>query len=246
MTASGHRWRGTVRLGIGWGLFAGRAGDNAPHAHHAIQVVLANHAQRVELGGPQGQGIERRGMAIGADVAHQLQPSAHDVTLVYLEPHSRSGRALSAWIDGPLKVLSDEQVASARDALESEGPRPDLQLLEALGIEGGSAPASNDALIESLIGRLPESLPERVPVAAWVEGTGLSESRFRRRFRDHAGMPLRPFLRWRRLLTAMSRVLSGHTLTDAAIAAGFADVAHFNRTFRRHFGITPSTLLRLS
>lgn len=244
MWASEHRWRGSVRMGMGWGSFVGRAGDNASHAHHAIQLVLAGHGQHVELKGRRA--MECCGMAIGADVAHRLRPSTHDVTLVYLEPHSRSGRALLGWIDGPSRVLSDEQVARVGEVLAADDPRLDLQLVAALGIAGGSARDSNDALIESIIERLPEFLSERISVATWIRDTGLSDSRFRRRFRDHAGMPLLPFLRWRRMLTAMSRILSGQTLTDAAIAAGFADVAHFNRTFRRHFGITPSTLLRLS
>ena len=37
----------------------------------------------------------------------------------------------------------------------------------------------------------------------------------------------------------------GSSLTDAAVEAGFADAAHFTRTFRGHFGIPPSALLKL-
>jgi AraC-like DNA-binding protein len=29
-------------------------------------------------------------------------------------------------------------------------------------------------------------------------------------------------------------------ITDVAVAVGFSDLSYFNRTFRRHFGVTPS------
>lgn len=35
---------------------------------------------------------------------------------------------------------------------------------------------------------------------------------------------------------------SGSSLTEAAHAAGFADSAHFSRTFRRMFGVAPASL----
>jgi AraC-like DNA-binding protein len=38
-------------------------------------------------------------------------------------------------------------------------------------------------------------------------------------------------------------VLAGHSLTEAAYQGGFADAAHFSRTFRRMFGLPPSQLL---
>jgi AraC-like DNA-binding protein len=38
----------------------------------------------------------------------------------------------------------------------------------------------------------------------------------------------------------------GATITEAAHAAGFADAPHFDRTFRRMLGFTPSTALGVS
>jgi AraC-like DNA-binding protein len=35
---------------------------------------------------------------------------------------------------------------------------------------------------------------------------------------------------------------AGGSLTDAAHEAGFADSAHLSRTFRRMFGVAPSSL----
>jgi AraC-like DNA-binding protein len=40
-------------------------------------------------------------------------------------------------------------------------------------------------------------------------------------------------------------VQSGNDLTTAAAEAGFADAAHFTRTFRATFGMAPSVVLPL-
>ncbi len=37
----------------------------------------------------------------------------------------------------------------------------------------------------------------------------------------------------------------GETLTNAAIAAGFTDSAHFSHTFRMTLGMTPSDILAM-
>ena len=41
---------------------------------------------------------------------------------------------------------------------------------------------------------------------------------------------------------AVERMADGASLTEAAHEAGFADSAHFSRTFRRMFGLAPSSL----
>jgi AraC-like DNA-binding protein len=35
---------------------------------------------------------------------------------------------------------------------------------------------------------------------------------------------------------------AGARIADIAYEAGFSDLSHFNRSFRRHFGLTPSEL----
>lgn len=70
----------------------------------------------------------------------------------------------------------------------------------------------------------------------------LSESRFSHLFVEEVGLPFRTYLLWRRMSRAVSFLSAGHRLTEAAHAAGFADSAHFSRTFLRMFGLPAAAL----
>lgn len=246
MTYAPTPWRGQARMDIGWGLFVGHAGDGEPHAHHAVQVLCADTPQWVwtASGGRQ----RYVGLVIGAGVEHRLEPTMAPVTLLYVEPHSTPGRQLQHSLSEGLRALDTERMRAARHAL-GDVPTSASVAASVAVIAGDEAPSDapdvRDALMARLIDSLPPTLPDRLTAAGLAKRVGLSESRFLHRFRDHTGLPLRPYLRWRRLLTAMTQVMVGHSLTDAAVAAGFADAAHFTRTFRRHFGIAPRTLLGL-
>jgi AraC-like DNA-binding protein len=63
-------------------------------------------------------------------------------------------------------------------------------------------------------------------------------------FTDSVGVPLRPYLLWLRVQRAAGALAAGHTVTEAAHIAGFADAAHMTRTFRRTLGTTPRELIR--
>lgn len=84
----------------------------------------------------------------------------------------------------------------------------------------------------------PRGLPS--PAAA---GIALSASRLRHLVSAQAGTPLRRYRLWCRLTQAAMWAARGHSLTDAALAAGFADQAHFTRAFRAMFGLPPSAVL---
>ena len=53
------------------------------------------------------------------------------------------------------------------------------------------------------------------------------------------GVAFRAYLLWLRLDFALTTYVAGSNLTEAAHAGGFADSAHFSRTFRKMFGIAP-------
>ncbi len=238
-------WSGKASLGLGWGLFTGHAGDNRPHAHHAVQIVLSETTQALWIAGAEWQRCH--GAILGPDVQHRLAENAAAVTLLYLEPDSAEGRQASAGLASGWRLLAEDVVQRALAALrDTTSDHPAAAILQPLGCPataGGGL--SRDALIESLIAGLPAQLPERISAQTLARQAGLSTSRLQHRFRAHTGLALRPYLRWRRLLTAMDAVSRGQPLTAAALDAGFADAAHCTRTFRRHFGITPSVLRQL-
>lgn len=233
-------------MGVGWGLFIGRAGDHRPHAHHAVQIVLSDTPQRLWTA-DQGWQI-CAGAVIGPDLLHRLDQSPAPVTLLYLEPDSPDGRRAMTSLASGWRALTNDEAASALAVLHaSSGEPPVSRVVDRLS----RVPTSErevlhgDTLIASLLAALPQPLPERMSSARLAAWAGLSTSRLQHRFRAHTGLALRPYLRWRRLLTALDAVGRGLPLTDAALEAGFADAAHFTRTLRRHFGITPRVLLHL-
>jgi AraC-like DNA-binding protein len=58
------------------------------------------------------------------------------------------------------------------------------------------------------------------------------------------GVRFRRFRVWNRLRAAIEVVLSGRTLTEAALTTGFTDSAHFARQYHEILGVTPSSVLR--
>ena len=228
-------------MGLGWGEFVGVTGDNAPHSHHAVQVLLSDAPQPLWVTASGWLAV--RGAVIGPELLHQLGSNGEPVRLLYVEPHSDAGHRLMASLTGGLRVLTPPECEAVRRAVKSDD-RPAEALVEALSptaIGPRSKPGDHD--IESWIAALPATLPDGLTAAACARQLGLSSSRFLHRFRAHTGLPLRPYLRWRRLLMALREAMQGATLTEAAHAAGFSDAAHFTRTFRRHFGVAPSALV---
>jgi AraC-like DNA-binding protein len=76
--------------------------------------------------------------------------------------------------------------------------------------------------------------------------TGLDRYQFARQFRAlYATSPYR-YSVMRRLDMARRRLRDATPLAEAALEAGFADQAHFTRTFRAAFGMTPGRYASLS
>jgi AraC-like DNA-binding protein len=70
----------------------------------------------------------------------------------------------------------------------------------------------------------------------------LSEDRFLHLFKEQLGITLRHYIIHQRLLRATADILSGTSVTRAALDAGFADSAHFSRRFLALAGFPPSHL----
>jgi AraC-like DNA-binding protein len=87
-----------------------------------------------------------------------------------------------------------------------------------------------------------------LPIARVAAVCGLSTSRFAHAFKASVGMAPHRWLLVRRVERAKELLRRGRrSLSDVALACGFADQSHFTRVFRRATGATPGDWkLRLS
>jgi AraC-like DNA-binding protein len=238
-----QRWSGTATIGPGWASFAGDAGDNREHAHHALQLVLSpQDTVHVWI---HGNGfIKASAILLAADVPHRLLPGP--ARLLFLDRESDIGRQLEETCVGGLRILNEAEGHALRKGW-AHAEAPELsRLLAALGLP--QAPPS--PLADARSDRVKLALEALLECNQWEGGlaslaakTALSPSRCRHRVRALVGMPLRPYVRWLRLRRALALATEGASLTQAALEAGFADAAHLTRTMQRHFGVAPSAVI---
>jgi AraC-like DNA-binding protein len=225
-------WDGAFVFGEASAAYRGPASDNSPHAHAALQLAF---------GLPGGVSVELApdrilaadSVLIGAGVRHRLVGDG-PVGLIYVEPQTPLGAAWLEWIGGRAATSAPAEVMAHIDA--GAGPQAWLAGLGAFA-PGRSDPAPNPRLAGVL-----DALAARpgLSIAAAGEAAGLSETHLRALARRHLGFPLSTWLLWRKLERAARDMSAGASLAEAAVAGGFADQAHYARTMRRMFGVTPA------
>lgn len=85
-------------------------------------------------------------------------------------------------------------------------------------------------------------LAEPLPLDEVAAVAGFSPFHFHRIFRSLVGEPLRQFVRRLRLERAVALLSHGRrqSLTQIALACGFASSSDFSRTFKQRYGVAPS------
>ncbi|ATU63648.1 hypothetical protein CPZ87_03270 [Piscinibacter gummiphilus] len=78
-----------------------------------------------------------------------------------------------------------------------------------------------------------------LPVADLAAAVDLSADWLRRLFAAEAGLPLGRYEMTLRLQTAAAHLHLGVSLTQVAANAGFADLAHFSKFWKLHYGFAP-------
>lgn len=242
---SAFSWQGRALLTTGLALFAGRASDNRPHRHFAVQLALSA-AGVVKLVDADGR-IYAGGLAgCAAGTMHRLEPTEDQIIIAYLEPTTKLGAAAQKKIDG-ISILA-------------ASPPPNLFSALQMAIEDG-LPQAAEAALHKFFGtgvavgiRQPDLRLAALINSAAFRGVppvledaaremSISPSRFSHLFSAEMGIAYSAFRKWRKLIATLQSVAGGAQLTAAAHDGGFADSAHFSRTFKHTFGLTPTEAL---
>lgn len=245
-------WRDSV-------LYLGDSFDPQMHRHHAVQCCIALEGElQVSWEGSQGW-QPCQAAVIGANVPHRVANPDGPLCLLYLEKASASYRSIIDYhcvkpncdIRREPLLLNGAVTPSLRQALRS-AMSMELEPTAANDLKQASMAFFHGQLadpqpLDSRIGQLLAHIhgrPGELFTGEVLAGiANLSESRMQHLFKQQIGIPVRRYLLWARLRQVLELALTENSLTDAAHEAGFADSAHFSRTFKGMFGIAPSLLL---
>lgn len=229
-------WRGKAWISPGLGIFLGHAGSHDWHSHMAHQITVSlNGGLTVKC---PSSSVTARAICIRAGVAHQIE--ADEVLSIYLDVLSDEARALPDNIGEGITPIEMGDTAPLRKLLSSADPSAHQIREMVRRVLNMTTPPESDPRLQSVLAALKEPINGRQALAKRVH---LSPTRFSHWFVEQTGLPLRSYRKWSRLVVALQHIAGGANLTAAAHAAGFADAAHFSRTFRELFGLDPSSAL---
>jgi len=236
-------------------MYVGKAIDTSAHDHHAIQIALSfDHPFYIKT----SEGSFKKVMAviIDSDQAHECRTNDNQFLLLNIDPMTNAGRALKKMYLNGQTVMELEPgettkfLKTIEQHLDAEPCDSHLiyditrQYINKLCILEEATPY--DERILKIMKLLKEKGDEPLKVEDLAAEVFLSPGRLTHLFKKQVGIPIRKYMLWTRILLALQKVFETRNLREAALYAGFSDAPHFNRTFRKMFGLYPSSILKNS
>ena len=206
------QWQGELWLGSDYCLLSGTVGITRSHAHYAHQILIAAEGEVQAL--IEGRWHRSRVLVIESGREHAIVQAEQFAITLYAEP-----------LAFELQTLYQCCLAAG----------PHLAHLVA-HIEALPRRTLDPRLVKALE-RIRAVDDDALPADLLASAASLSVSQLERLFGASLGISVRRLVLWQRLRQALKLALQGSSLTEAALAAGFADSAHFSRSMRRQFGV---------
>ncbi len=234
-------------------MYIGKTIDTSAHDHHAIQLALSfDHPFFIKT--PEGAFKKVMAVIIDSDQAHECRTNDNHFLLLNIDPMTTIGRALKKGYLTRQAVaeLPPESTARFLQTIEKNldvSPFDsdlvhDLARRYVYSLCALEEDAGIDEKIRKVIQLLEEKKDNMLKVEELAAEVSLSPGHLTHLFKKQVGIPIRKYILWTRILLALFKVFETKDLREAALYAGFSDVPHFNRTFRKMFGLYPSSILK--
>ncbi len=227
------------------------------HYHHCYKVVISlDNEFECLIDGQAFFGL--RGFIVNQAIPHSCYAPSANVLVNFIEANSFWGLQLKELLADKTfvmidSVLAPEQYSQVLPANYEELPN-DILIPYVKAFLDSIFPISlptnkiiTDERIEITLQYIDQNLHEPLDLEDIANLLFLSTDRTRHLFVEHMGIPFSQYILWKRIRNTMAvAIIEEGKLTEACLRFGFTDQPHFNRTFKRIFGLPPSIIIRHS
>jgi AraC-like DNA-binding protein len=230
-------------LGPGRLMVAGAFSDLALHHHAAVQITVGGRGP-VTVSRDGDAHVPCRLVVIASGARHAVRSDSESGALtLYLGLQTPQGIALNTKARHGVWIVEDGQALAETTAvlLDTNGPEAAADsLVDELC--GTQQPVAVHPQLRQAIDVVASRMPDHIGVTAAAGAVALSPDYLGRLCKQQTGVSFSATIRWQRLIAAVSYLLDGHSITDAAHLAGFADGSHANKVCWEMTGATPREL----
>lgn len=233
-------------------LFLGHVKDNLPHKHYAIQITISLSENLIEI--TQGEDLFRaKALLTPSLTPHQLITSDSPLLLLLINPASKKGHYFKHFAKSIASLHTGwvEQLQSClRDLFNNTISIDQFKEHYSTLIDTETTTSTShfqlDSRIETALSIL-HSEPDTIfPMEEIADKVALSPGRFIHLFKEETGISYRRMQLWIKLNSTFDHLPQTNSLTELAHQSGFSDSAHFSRTFKETFGLSPSSIIKNS
>lgn len=230
------------------GIFIGRNIQSDFHQHHSIAVVLS-FGKAFRITEAEKEPEVYWAALIPGDFSYSLSTDENDYAVfIHLDPYSDIGLSLALEKNRVygfdrtvfLSILEKYKLWLKSEESSEQAIQGLLNDTVAALKDAHSGTRKIDRRILECIHYLRKSGTDNYSIKDAAERASLSKSRFSHLFREQTGVIFRQFVLHCKLVKSLKSIYNNENLTEAAFFGGFSDQPHFNKTFRKSFGIKPS------
>ena len=220
------------------------------HSHNTLQLIL-------DLKGTFMFRTEHMnwetysGVIIKENVVHQLNTNQSLQLIIYIDASSVFAQKLKdnylrdddfcniSIIFSPL-----EEALIYKNLVKPE--QKSIQVLSQLIFDRiiDNASAVNNNRIAQVLSLVKQTLPADLSIDHLASKVFISPSRLRMQFKQLLGVSLHQYIIKHKILSAITSIINGASIQDAAYKSGFTDSSHLNKVMLKTFAINPTMFLK--
>ena len=224
------------------------------HYHYCYKVVVTlDNTFDCIIDGKARVGL--RGFVVNKTVPHACFAVDSHVLVSLIEPNSMLAWKLRDLLDGKSwidlgTVFTTEQLTNILPPNYNGMTNADLipyvnKFFDSLMISYNPMETDIDKRVKAALRYVEDNLSGNIELESVADKMNLSLNRARHLFVEEMGIPFTQYVLWQRIRKTMSAaIIEESRLTEACLRFGFVDQPHFNKIFKRIFGLPPQSIIK--